>query len=218
MERRATGFLFPERVQAPLYWAARLVASRLARHRVSPNAVTLSSLAWCAGASVALALGYFGLGAALACAGFSCDAVDGLLAWQTKRVTRAGAVLDSVVDRVGEACVFAGLAVFFRSNAWALGLVVAALIASQLVSYVSAKVDAAGLAERVPRGWMRRAERAAHLVAGAIVTSALALRVTGPLRYTPVLFEVGLIALLGAASAVHRLVVLLRLLEASGSA
>jgi CDP-diacylglycerol---glycerol-3-phosphate 3-phosphatidyltransferase len=212
--QRDAGVLFPARVQTPLYWVARLLVTRLALLRVSPNTVTLCSLAWCVVGSVMFALGHFGLGAAMVSVGFAGDAIDGLLARATNQVSAAGAVLDSVVDRVGEGCVFAGLAIFFRWSPWALALVLVAGFVSQVISYVSAKVDASG-ATNIPRGWMRRAERAAHVVIGAVVTSFLALRVTAPLCYTPMLVEVGLIATIGGVSAAHRLAVLLRVLEAT---
>src|SRR3954467_14064030 len=62
------------------YWLLTPVVGLLAALRVTPNMVTLSSLVPALGAGVALALGRFGLAAALAILSTFGDILDGLLA------------------------------------------------------------------------------------------------------------------------------------------
>ncbi|MCO1653478.1 phosphatidylinositol phosphate synthase [Pseudonocardia humida] len=88
------------------------------------------------------------------------DLVDGAMARASGRVTPFGAVLDSTCDRVADSALFAGL------TWWCLGvgeervLGVAALlclVTGQLVSYVKARAEGAGL--RADGGLVERAER-----------------------------------------------------------
>jgi phosphatidylinositol phosphate synthase len=88
------------------------------------------------------------------------DLVDGAMARARGRGTPFGAVLDSTCDRIADGALFAAL------TWWALGvgearvLGVAALIclvAGQLISYIKARAEGAGL--RVTGGLVERAER-----------------------------------------------------------
>ncbi len=88
------------------------------------------------------------------------DLVDGAVARAKGKVTPFGAVLDSTCDRIADGALFAAL------TWWALGvgqarvLGVAALIclvAGQLISYIKARAEGAGL--RVVGGLVERAER-----------------------------------------------------------
>ena len=88
------------------------------------------------------------------------DLVDGAMARAKGKGTPFGAVLDSTCDRIADGALFAAL------TWWALGvgqarvLGVAALIclvAGQLISYIKARAEGAGL--RVVGGLVERAER-----------------------------------------------------------
>ena len=88
------------------------------------------------------------------------DLVDGAMARARGRSTAFGAVLDSTCDRIADAALFAGLVW------WCLGvgemrtLGIAALLclaAGQVVSYVKARAEAAGLS--ADGGLVERAER-----------------------------------------------------------
>ncbi len=147
------------------YWGLQPLARACVAAGVSADRVTHASLALGAAAGVAVAGGHLGVGAALATAAAVGDAVDGLVARSTATATRRGAILDAAADRYAEAFFLAGLALHYHADQAKLGMVLAALVGSFMVSYGSAKADALGT--RAPRGAMRRAERATFLAAGA---------------------------------------------------
>ncbi len=115
----------------------------LGRAGASPTAVTLAGLVLCLAVPFAVAPGPAGLiaGAVLVLAAGFADAFDGAVAVVTGRASRAGFVVDSVADRLGEA---AWLAAFWVGGApgW---LVVAGGALSWLHEYVRARATAAGM-------------------------------------------------------------------------
>jgi CDP-diacylglycerol--glycerol-3-phosphate 3-phosphatidyltransferase len=136
------------------------------------------------------------------------DALDGLVARRSRTATPAGALFDASVDRYEEFFILGGLAIFFRSDARLLALVLASLLGSFMVSYGSAKAEA--FCVSVPPGWMRRAERAACFSIGtALVPVAGALarfaRLPAWVEFTPVLFALAIVAVVGNVSAIRRL-------------
>ena len=78
------------------------------------------------------------------------DAIDGVLARSTRKVTRFGGFFDSVADRYSDAIVYSGIIAAGLCALWA-GLL--ALFGSMMVSYARARADMAGigLAERAER-------------------------------------------------------------------
>ncbi|ABC82626.1 CDP-alcohol phosphatidyltransferase [Anaeromyxobacter dehalogenans 2CP-C] len=125
---------------------------------ISPDAITLASTLVAAGAAVLLGFGWLSLGGWVFLFGASFDFIDGRVARATGRVTRAGAFLDSTLDRVGELLVFGGLAVTFRGSV-VLFAALAAAGASLLVSYARARGEALGADEAARVGGMQRPER-----------------------------------------------------------
>jgi len=92
------------------------------------------------------------------------DILDGQVARQGGMMTTFGAFYDSTLDRVGEAAVFAGLALYFErggvpeaSQTLAVGVALAALAMSMLVSYTRARAEGLGIECTV--GIAARAER-----------------------------------------------------------
>jgi phosphatidylglycerophosphate synthase len=205
---------FPAAVQTPLYWALQRPARWLVRLHVSPNAITLASLIPCVGAAFAFARGHLGIGAGLLCVGFAGDALDGLVAREGKRVSRGGALIDSTADRISEALAFGGLACLYRERVVLLALVLAAWTASQLVSYVSAKVDAHPEAV-VPRGMMRRGERAALLVSSAALSSLVQSITPSAFGDAPLVVALAVMFVVAVPSAIHRLIALVRWVDRS---
>jgi phosphatidylglycerophosphate synthase len=190
------------------YWALQPVGRALIALGVTANQVTLFSLATGVAAAVALALGHFGIGAALTAVATLCDALDGLVARQTGTASDAGEVFDAAVDRYQEMLFLGGLCVYFRTDPFALALALAALLGSFMVSYSTAKAEA--LRVDPPRGAMRRAERAVYLDAGVVfapIGAALAARLDLPawLETLPILLSLGLVGVVGNYSAVRRL-------------
>jgi CDP-diacylglycerol---glycerol-3-phosphate 3-phosphatidyltransferase len=145
------------------------IAAACARLGISPNALTVTGCALHAGVAWLLASGHLGLGAiALAlCAGF--DGIDGALARITGRVSRAGAFLDSTLDRVSEILVFFGLLVYALrlGDPITVALVYVVIAGSLMVSYTRARSEGIGCPTRV--GVFGRLERTVILVLGLLL-------------------------------------------------
>ncbi|MBK6532465.1 MAG: GtrA family protein [Deltaproteobacteria bacterium] len=139
------------------------------------------------------------------------DALDGMVARATGVASDAGEVLDAAVDRYQEFAFLAGLAVYYRANtAWLL-LTLAALLGSVMTSYVTAKAEA--LQTEVPRGAMRRPERALYLTLGAILTPVATALSGGHdpwISHSPMLLALASVAVVANLSAARRLVALMR--------
>ncbi|MBE9514327.1 MAG: CDP-alcohol phosphatidyltransferase family protein [Dehalococcoidia bacterium] len=145
----------------------------LSRTGISPNAVTSLSLALSVATAGLVATGHFLLGGLLVLVSGLCDLLDGALARSTKRTTRFGAILDSTVDRASEAIVFCGLLIWYLPRGAALVpvLILVALIASFLVSYIRARAEGLGLQCQV--GLFTRAERVIVLAVGLLVDQVI---------------------------------------------
>jgi CDP-diacylglycerol---glycerol-3-phosphate 3-phosphatidyltransferase len=158
---------------------ARRFASRsmlgLARTRVTPNALTAAGVSLCLAASVLVFLEnrneilLFWLGAVLFVAGSILDILDGALARTSGKGTPFGAFLDSTTDRVSEAFMLGAIALVFtrHGDMVAVGLTVAAISGSFLVSYTRARAEALGLRGDVGIG--SRAERVTVITAGLVL-------------------------------------------------
>jgi CDP-diacylglycerol--glycerol-3-phosphate 3-phosphatidyltransferase len=154
--------------------AARSI-TRLARTRVSPNALTAAGVTLCVAAAVVIPFEhhnqfavYWGA-AALFIVGSILDILDGALARQSARATAFGAFLDSISDRVSEGFVLAAIALVFARAGDDVAVVfcVAAVAGSFLVSYARAKAELIGLKGDVGLG--SRAERVVVISAGLIL-------------------------------------------------
>ncbi len=96
-----------------------------------------------------------------------CDALDGAVARAGAGPTKAGAFLDSSLDRVSELLVGSALVIYFVREGPQWGPIVAALVfmgAAQLVSYTRARAEALGVDCKV--GFMSRPERLVGLGIG----------------------------------------------------
>ena len=142
-------------------------------HRLglTPNMITLVGFGICAGAAVLVGAGYIWVGGIVFLAGGILDLFDGALARLTDQATPFGALLDSVMDRLGEAVLFLGIAIYvlredFSEDRTLLAIVavVLALITSQMVSYLRARGESLGIDTRA--GLMTRPERVVLLSAG----------------------------------------------------
>ena len=154
--------------------ASRYV-SRLARTRVSPNALTTAGVLLCMAAAVLIPfedrnkfLCYW-LAAALFIVGSILDILDGALARQSDKATPLGEFLDSLSDRISEGFVLAAIALVFARAGDDIAVVfcVAAVAGSFLVSYARAKAELIGLKGDVGIG--SRAERVIVISAGLIL-------------------------------------------------
>jgi CDP-diacylglycerol---glycerol-3-phosphate 3-phosphatidyltransferase len=158
---------------------ARRIASRsmlgLARTRVTPNALTTAGISLCLTGSVLVffenrnELLFYWSGAVLFVVGSLLDILDGALARTSGKGTPFGAFLDSTTDRVSEAFMLGAIALVFtrHGDMVAVGLTVAAISGSFLVSYTRARAEALGLRGDVGIG--SRAERVVVITAGLVL-------------------------------------------------
>jgi CDP-diacylglycerol---glycerol-3-phosphate 3-phosphatidyltransferase len=137
------------------------VGEALARTPVTPNALTVTGTVGVSGATLALfPIGQLFAGAAVATVFVFTDMLDGMLARVKGTSGPWGAFLDSTLDRVADASVFAGLVLWFvlgGRNHLLAGVALYCLVSGLLVSYVKARAEGLGLHCDV--GWVERPER-----------------------------------------------------------
>ena len=140
------------------------IINALIRARVSPNTITTWSTAVVLGAGVAFGVGMIRLGGVLLLLSGIGDMLDGRVARGGAGVTPFGAFYDSTLDRIGDAALFGGIAVFFVRGGvpahlehWALVAALVALSATLIVSYARARAE--GLSLTCEVGIAQRAER-----------------------------------------------------------
>jgi CDP-diacylglycerol---glycerol-3-phosphate 3-phosphatidyltransferase len=153
----------------------------LARMGVKPDWLTIIGAALSFTAAIAFFEGGFRWGSLLLALSGVCDILDGQLARTTGFESKFGAFLDSVLDRLSEGLVYAGIAGYYlmhvlelahsptmvleemsrglEPSVWARValLSVLALVGSFLVSYTRARAEGLGLECKV--GWAERPER-----------------------------------------------------------
>ena len=147
------------------------VGRALVKAGVSPDAVTvIGVLGTVAAALWFLPRGELVAGVLVITAFGLLDLVDGAMARARGGGTRFGEVLDATCDRIGDGAIFAALAWWLIGPAGQPVLGAAALIclvAGQIVSYVKARAEAAGLSADV--GLAERADRLAVAGVGALL-------------------------------------------------
>lgn len=172
-------------------------AALLARTRVTPIHVTWFSGALTVGGGVAFGFGAYVLGAVLILMGVITDCVDGDLARLTHRTSRAGAFLDSVLDRWTDAALILGLA--FSDVERYGSLAALALSATMLVSYTRARAQSLGV--DCPDGIGARDTRILILVFAAL--------------FGRIVLGLWLVLIAGAITTVQRMVIAARALSAA---
>jgi CDP-diacylglycerol---glycerol-3-phosphate 3-phosphatidyltransferase len=137
------------------------VGQALARTPVTPNMLTvLGAVGMTAGALALFPTGHLFAGC-MVCTGFVLtDMLDGVLARLQGSTGTFGAFLDSTLDRVGDASVFGGIAIWLATGGHDRVLAAVALfclVAGLLVSYAKARAE--GLGIKCDVGIAERTER-----------------------------------------------------------
>jgi CDP-diacylglycerol--glycerol-3-phosphate 3-phosphatidyltransferase len=215
IEQVGGSVLLSKRVMEMAYWGLQSVARACVSVGLTPNMITALTLVAATAAAGAAAMGHFGIALAALVVGTLGDALDGLVARISGRMSRAGAVFDSVADRYGEGVFLFGLGFYVHQSLPLLSLVFAAWMGSFMVSYVSAKVEL--LRVEAPRGLMRRTERAVYLTVATGITPYTQW-LAGPERpgwvgLFPIIVALSLIAVIANISAVHRLMAIMQRLQ-----
>lgn len=179
-------------------WIFGPVTRTAIRLEIHPDAFSWASLALQLASALAIAGGWFGLGALLLLVGAACDAADGAVARGRAMASDAGEVLDATIDRWAEMAVFFGFAWYYRPLWWGFVLAVGACAGAVMVSYTRAKAEAFGI--EAGFGLMQRHERAVWIGFATLGSSLWeAWRPTpdgGFALHTPVLVALGTIAVL----------------------
>lgn len=156
--------VIPQRVRDGFGRLLDPLALALIRLQVRPNLITTVGTLVVIASATAFAVGWVRWGGFLLLFSGLFDMVDGRVARQGDMTTTFGAFFDSTLDRVGEAALFSGIAVFFLRGGvpagrvtWAVAACLIALSASLLVSYTRARAEGLGLTAKV--GIAQRAER-----------------------------------------------------------
>lgn len=164
-----------EQVRAALLRYVELPGARFLKAlKLTPNAVTLLGFAVSVVAAYLVGSGWLLAGGVVFLVGGGLDLMDGALARLTGTESPFGALLDSVFDRLGEAALFVGLAVYglragFGDNylLFFMTVLLLALIFSQGVSYLRARGEGLGVFTRA--GVMTRPERVVLLGIGLMI-------------------------------------------------
>jgi CDP-diacylglycerol--glycerol-3-phosphate 3-phosphatidyltransferase len=137
------------------------IGEALARTPVTPNAITVTGTVGVVAAALwLLPTGHLFAGAAVCTVFVLADMLDGALARVTGTTGAWGAFLDSTLDRVGDAAIFAGLAAWLARGGHQpalAGVTVYCLVAGAMVSYARARAE--GLGVRADVGLAERSER-----------------------------------------------------------
>jgi CDP-diacylglycerol---glycerol-3-phosphate 3-phosphatidyltransferase len=149
------------------FWSP--VGDLLLRLGVSPNAVTVvGTLGVCAGALVCFPQGWLLAGVVVISVFVFSDMIDGYMARTSGQLSPFGAFLDSTLDRLGDAAIFGGLALYYvgpGDSEWRAGLAIYCLTMGSVTSYARARAESLGMHAKVGI-----AERSDRLVAILFMT------------------------------------------------
>ncbi|MEQ9322984.1 MAG: CDP-alcohol phosphatidyltransferase family protein, partial [Polyangiaceae bacterium] len=132
IERRGDSALLGMRLRLLFSWALQPLWYVVRASKLPPMAITTLSVLLATGAAVVVSAGAFAIGGWLYLGSGLCDVLDGRLARDQGSASKAGAALDSVLDRYSDAAILLGLSWYYRSS-WVLVIGLAALVGSLLV-------------------------------------------------------------------------------------
>jgi CDP-diacylglycerol---glycerol-3-phosphate 3-phosphatidyltransferase len=148
-------------------WAP--LGNLLLRMGISPNTVTfVGTVGVVAGAVVFFPRGDLLVGVLVITAFVFSDIIDGYMARSSGQVSTFGAFWDSTLDRIGDAAIFGGLAMYYvgpGDNDWFAALAIYCLSMGSVTSYARARAESLGMQARVGI-----AERADRLVSILVIT------------------------------------------------
>jgi len=144
---------------------------------VSPNTVTLvGTLGVCAGALVCFPQGWLLAGVLVITAFVFSDMIDGYMARTSGQTSPYGAFLDSTLDRVGDAAIFGGLAMYYvgpGDSEWKVALAIYCLTMGAVTSYARARAESLGMQAKV--GIAERSDRLVLILAATGLADLLRL-------------------------------------------
>ena len=165
--------MFDGSFRAPIERAVKPLGNALRRTGMTPDHLTVAGILIAVAAAVMIAQGRLILGLVLVILAALPDLLDGALAKASGASSQRGAFFDSVIDRVTDATLFAGVAWYLASNdsPHMAMLPFGVMAASSIISYERAKAESLGLDAK--GGLMERAERIILLCIGLLFSSIL---------------------------------------------
>ena len=162
------------------------LGAAVGRAGITPNMITVAGFLVTVMTAVLIGRGRLMLGGVVLIAGSLLDLLDGAVARATGSGSKAGAFLDSTLDRLSDAAIFVGLIWFYaaggqpgaagtqaglqdfeQAQVLGAGLALVNLVLSLMVSYVRARAEGLGFTCDV--GIAERPERIALVCAGLIL-------------------------------------------------
>ncbi len=173
---------------------------RLIESRLTPNTISLTGFVLNLAAAGLLVGRLFFLAGVAFIVGSIMDTLDGRYSRMSGKGTPFGAFLDSTLDRLEEGIVLTAVAAYFasRHDQVAVAAVVAAVLASLMVSYTRARAEALGVACKV--GLATRPVRVVILSVGLVFARGASLG-----NFTLLAASVYVLAILSAVTAVQRI-------------
>ncbi|HET6412365.1 MAG TPA: CDP-alcohol phosphatidyltransferase family protein [Anaeromyxobacter sp.] len=192
------------------YWVTRPVLRAARVLHLTPDVLTGIGLGLNVAAGVLVGLGAFGWAWVSLLWGSAADLLDGELARCTGTSSRAGAFLDSSLDRMSEIALLAGLGFVLHPQRVGVACVIAALGASFMVSYAKARGEGLGVA--CPTFGLERPHRLLVFIVAMLLATFLP-RAAGEELLT---YTCALVALSAGLTALGRMVIIHQLLRREG--
>ncbi len=144
------------------------IASRLHRHKITPNILTITGLIINGLGAYSYYQGFIVLGGIVILFAGLFDMLDGAVARSGENVSKIGAFTDSIVDRYSDFIILGGLLAYFARNDDLANtiLVLVIVCGTFLVSYTRARAEL--VIPKCDVGLMERPERIIVLAAGSI--------------------------------------------------
>lgn len=160
------------------HWASR----QLVAAGVTPNGISLASIAFAAVAAAAFLIAGRATSSAITAAGYLvavvgiqgrllCNLFDGMVAIEGGRKTRSGEIFNELPDRIADSLIFVGAGFSSGSGGWLPHLGWGAAVIALIVAYVRTLGAAAG-AGQCFLGPMAKPQRMAALTAGCLLAAA----------------------------------------------
>jgi len=185
------------------------VVTLLLRMGVSPDAVTLvGTLGVAAGALVFFPRGDLLVGVLVITAFVFSDMIDGAMARRSGRASPFGAFLDSTLDRIGDAAIFGGLAMYYvgpGDNDLFAALAIYCLTMGSVTSYARARAESLGMQAKV--GIAERSDRLVSILVVTGLADIVNMLGVGEKALWAIPVTLGLLAIASTITVVQRILV-----------
>ncbi len=177
--------MLPEILKRSGYRAVHPLARLLQRRGVDPDLISWAGVGLALISAYFLSEGWFAAAAVVMLVSGICDMMDGEVARLNRRHSKAGAYLDSCLDRYSEILWFCGLLFYFLGHPPLRQDVIAILFfgitGSMMVSYARARAE--GLSVEGARVLFERPERVVLLLIGVVGAAVWGVQVLVPFLY-----------------------------------